>query len=47
MPYESIDEGMYLDKVAKLSKLKLGLIKGEEAIAEKYCTNDICELQTA
>ena len=44
MPYEAIDEKTYKAKVKKLSKLKLGRVRGEEVVVEKFCSNDVCEL---
>jgi len=44
MPYESIEKETYDSMVAGLSKLSFGRIKGEEIIAERFCDNDVCEI---
>jgi hypothetical protein len=44
MPYEAIDEKTYKAKMKKLGKLKLGRIRGEEVVVEKFCNNDTCEI---
>ncbi len=44
MPYESIDEKTYEQKVSKISKLSFGVIKNEEADIDKFCNNDVCEI---
>ena len=30
--------------MAGLSKLSFGRVKGEEIIAERFCDNDVCEI---
>ena len=44
MPYEKIDEKEYNKQIKKLSKLNFGAIKNEEAVIDKFCSNDSCEL---
>ena len=44
MPYESIDEETYHSMKAGLSKLNFGRVKGEEIVVERFCDNDVCEI---
>jgi len=44
MPYESIDEETYKEIKGNLSKLSFGRIRGEEVVVERFCDNDVCEL---
>tara|TARA_R110000751_G_scaffold272652_1_gene372853 strand:- start:1912 stop:3933 length:2022 start_codon:yes stop_codon:yes gene_type:complete len=44
MPYESIDEETYEEIKNGLSKLSFGRIRGEEVVIERFCDNDVCEL---
>ena len=44
MPYEAIEEETYKDLVSKLSKLNFGRVKGEEIVIERFCDNDVCEI---
>ena len=44
MPYEAIDEKTYESEVSKLGKLSFGVIKNEEAVIDKFCNNDSCEI---
>jgi hypothetical protein len=44
MPYEAIDKESYDSMMAGLGKLSFGRIKGEEIIAERFCDNDVCEI---
>ena len=44
MPYESIDAETYHDMKSKLGKLSFGRIKGEEIVVERFCDNDVCEI---
>jgi len=44
MPYESIDESTYHEMKAQLGKLSFGRIKGEEIVVERFCDNDVCEI---
>ena len=43
-PYEVIDEKTYQKQVSKLGKLSFGVIKHEEALVDKFCNNDSCEI---
>jgi adenosylcobalamin-dependent ribonucleoside-triphosphate reductase len=44
MPYEAIDEKTYHFEVEKLGRLTFGIIKNEEADIDKFCNNDVCEI---
>jgi len=44
MPYESIDAETYQEMKAQLGKLSFGRIKGEEIVVERFCDNDVCEI---
>jgi hypothetical protein len=44
MPYESIDADAYHTIKSKLGKLSFGRIKGEEVVVERFCDNDVCDL---
>jgi hypothetical protein len=44
MPYESIDAETYHDMKSGLGKLSFGRIKGEEVVIERFCDNDVCEI---
>ena len=44
MPYESIDESTYHELKSQLGKLSFGRIKGEEIVVERFCDNDVCEI---
>jgi len=44
MPYESIDESTYKSIKESLGKLNFGRIRGEEVVIERFCDNDVCEL---
>ena len=44
MPYESIDVDTYNAMEAKLGKLSFGRIRGEEIVIERFCDNDVCEI---
>jgi len=44
MPYESIDEETYHSIKEQLGKLNFGRVKGEEIIIERFCDNDVCEI---
>ena len=45
MPYETIDEKTYHFEVEKLGKLSFTGISGEEAEIDKFCNNDVCEIE--
>jgi adenosylcobalamin-dependent ribonucleoside-triphosphate reductase len=44
MPYESIGRETYETMRDSLGKLSFGRIKGEEIVVERFCDNDVCEL---
>jgi len=44
MPYEEITQTEYTKMISQLTKLNFGAVKGEEAIVEKFCNNDTCEI---
>lgn len=44
MPYEAITSEQYTEMVDGLSNLNFGRIRGEEVVAERFCDNDVCEI---
>jgi len=44
MPYESIDSETYQSMKDQLNKLNFGRIRGEEIVVERFCDNDVCEI---
>ena len=44
MPYEAIDEKTYKKIVKGLGFLSFRQIEGNEAVVDKFCNNDVCEL---
>lgn len=46
MPYEEITEKKYNELVKKLGYLSFRQVKGNEAIVDKFCTTDVCVLET-
>ena len=44
MPYEEITEKEYNKMVKKLGYLSFRQVKGNEAIVDKFCNNDTCEI---
>ena len=44
MPYEAIDEKTYNKEVKKLGRLSFVGVEGEEAEIDKFCNNDVCEI---
>jgi adenosylcobalamin-dependent ribonucleoside-triphosphate reductase len=44
MPYEAITEDEYKKEVAKLGRLSFVGVEGEEAEVDKFCNNDVCEI---
>jgi len=44
MPYEEITEREYNKMVKSLSFLSFRQVKGNEAIVDKFCNNDTCEI---
>jgi len=45
MPYEAIDEKEYNKQVKKLRYLSFVGVEGEEAEIDKFCNNDVCEIE--
>ena len=45
MPYEEITEKTYHFMVEKLKFLSFRQVKGNEAIVDKFCNNDTCEIE--
>ncbi len=44
MPYEYITEDQYHDIVSKLKTLNFRKVKGEEAVVDKFCDGEFCEI---
>ena len=44
MPYESIDDETYNKMISRLKKIQWKEHSTEEAVGEKFCTNDSCSL---
>ena len=44
MPYEGITEEEYNSQVSKLGHLSFVGVEGEEAEVDKFCNNDVCEV---
>jgi len=44
MPYEAITEEEYKKEVSKLGRLSFVGVEGEEAEVDKFCNNDVCEI---
>ena len=44
MPYEAINEKKYNKIVKGLGFLSFRQIEGNEAVVDKFCNNDVCEL---
>jgi hypothetical protein len=47
MPYESCDDETYQSMIQNISLMDRSILyseKAEDAVGEKYCTNDVCEL---
>ena len=44
MPYEAIDEATYHKMKDSLGKLSFGRITGEEVVIERFCDNDVCQI---
>jgi adenosylcobalamin-dependent ribonucleoside-triphosphate reductase len=47
MPYEAINKKEYDKIISKLKYLSFVNVKGEEADVERFCNNDVCEIETA
>ena len=45
MPYEEIDLGQYEKMISNLKFLSFRQVKGNEAIVDKFCNNDTCEIE--
>jgi len=46
MPYEEISEEDYKEKLKKVKKLDFTNVEQHEAVVDKFCNNDVCELTT-
>jgi len=44
MPYEEITADEYKEKLKKLKKLDFTNVEQHEAVADRFCSNDICEI---
>lgn len=44
MPYEKIDEKTYNEMIKNIKKINFSNIKNEEAEIDKFCNNDVCEV---
>ena len=44
MPYESIEAKEYEKMVSQINKLNIGRVRGEEVVIERFCDNDVCEV---
>jgi hypothetical protein len=44
MPYESIEEDVYNKMESKLGRLSFVGVEGEKAEIDKFCNNDVCEV---
>ena len=44
MPYEAIDEKEYEKMLSKLQRLSFRKVKGNEAVVERFCDGDVCEV---
>ena len=44
MPYEEITQKTYDKMVGELKFLSFRQVKGNEAIVDKFCNNDTCEI---
>ena len=44
MPYEEIDEKTYVKMLSKLKKLDFSHVEGNEAVVEKFCDGEACEI---
>ena len=45
MPYEEITNKIYDKMVSELKFLSFRQVKGNEAIVDKFCNNDTCEIE--
>jgi hypothetical protein len=46
MPYEEINEEDYKVKMKKLKKLDFTNVEQHEAVVDRFCSSDYCELKT-
>ena len=44
MPYEAITEERYKELTTDLKKVSFGVVKGEAADSERFCSTEVCEL---
>ena len=44
MPYEEITEDQYNEMCSKLQKLNFRKVEGNEAVVDKFCNTDHCEI---
>ena len=44
MPYQEITEKEYDKRVGELKFLSFRQVKGNEAVVDKFCNNDTCEI---
>lgn len=44
MPYEPITEQKYYEMLSKLNDIDYSSLFGSEALVEKFCANDVCEI---
>ena len=45
MPYEAISLEQYNQEVERLGRLSFGRLKGDDAVAEKFCDGDVCQIE--
>tara|TARA_B100000029_G_scaffold493550_1_gene556213 strand:- start:7 stop:2013 length:2007 start_codon:yes stop_codon:yes gene_type:complete len=45
MPYEAISLEQYNEEVERLGRLSFGRLKGDDAVAEKFCDGDVCQIE--
>jgi len=45
MPYEAISLEQYNEEVERLGRLSFGRRKGDDAVAEKFCDGDVCQIE--
>ena len=45
MPYEAITLERYNEEVERIGRLSFGRLKGDDAIVEKFCDGDVCQLE--
>ena len=47
MPYEKIEEDVYLEMCKRLKKLDFSTVSGNEAEIERFCDGETCTLEIA